>query len=625
MEDYLDFAITGSVPRTDAQIARAKRQAVGGKRKRCTKGKNCSAACIAAHMVCMVDLPWVVGSALTKSVAHIQAKKGKAPAAKPAQKPSTPAAGGAPTQTPKFDMANFKKSLKTQTDKTLNNLLTNHKDKLTPEQSKAIQDEIKARSKTTTPKAQPKKALSKTQQAALAKVPSVEGYKKWGLPTLEMALKEDVPKWNAKDPVAQKAAKNMREAVKQLKAEEAAKAKGAAAAKTAKAASTPKTATTPPTQPKSITVAPDEKWSSFRDKVEDAGISSSQFAVAMVKVAKAKGKSASDITTVDDIPELTALINKHLAGDKTALTMPAPAPKPAAAAAPLPRIVNTPAANAPKASSPQNPQGLSPNQEKMWGDFFQKPTKTFLRTYIGDTQSDSNPFPVGSKDHAQFKLVEDAQNLSKNLRNTANALKYPGSSSKKLPGYIEKARAEMGDDKLAKAIGDIGAFTGSAYTNLRAAQQGNASRLNGYFKTDAERKANMAQWKEKADNMEKAMEYLPKPQIPKMRGIPADDNQLKVFQDLAKSKGAMREDAMNSWSTATETAMNFARPKAYYNKNNSVIFRTLNKTGTPIAAVSGIPEENEILTKAGSNYKFYDYTTVNENGRTYHIFDVVEF
>jgi hypothetical protein len=81
----MDFA--QYFPRSESQIARAKRSAVGGKRKRCTKGKNCSAACIAAHMVCLVDLPWV-GPDLTKVKTAILKKSASA------QKPLAQWAGG---------------------------------------------------------------------------------------------------------------------------------------------------------------------------------------------------------------------------------------------------------------------------------------------------------------------------------------------------------------------------------------------------------------------------------------------------------------------------------------------------------------------------------------------------
>jgi hypothetical protein len=86
-----DFA-KGVYPQ-ESRIARAKASAVGGKRKRCTKGKNCSAACIAANMVCLVDLPWA-GQALTKVAKVVQSRKGGggAPASAPIAAAPTSAA-----------------------------------------------------------------------------------------------------------------------------------------------------------------------------------------------------------------------------------------------------------------------------------------------------------------------------------------------------------------------------------------------------------------------------------------------------------------------------------------------------------------------------------------------------
>ena len=66
-----DFAITGSGP-TSAQITRAKSKAVGGGRKRCTKGKSCSATCIFAGKECLVDLPSDVSGALSKVRGRVQ-------------------------------------------------------------------------------------------------------------------------------------------------------------------------------------------------------------------------------------------------------------------------------------------------------------------------------------------------------------------------------------------------------------------------------------------------------------------------------------------------------------------------------------------------------------------------
>lgn len=51
---------------TVSEIRTAKSQAVGGGRKRCRRGKNCSAACIQAGMVCLVEMPESAGVSLSK-------------------------------------------------------------------------------------------------------------------------------------------------------------------------------------------------------------------------------------------------------------------------------------------------------------------------------------------------------------------------------------------------------------------------------------------------------------------------------------------------------------------------------------------------------------------------------
>lgn len=58
--------IKGSGP-TRAKVLRAKAQAVGGGRKRCRKGKNCSAACIQSDMVCLVEFPLPVATGISNT------------------------------------------------------------------------------------------------------------------------------------------------------------------------------------------------------------------------------------------------------------------------------------------------------------------------------------------------------------------------------------------------------------------------------------------------------------------------------------------------------------------------------------------------------------------------------
>ena len=61
---------------TASAIRAANRNAVGGGRKRCRKGKNCSATCIDANKECLVGLPEPVSQATTKVAAMLQQRQG---------------------------------------------------------------------------------------------------------------------------------------------------------------------------------------------------------------------------------------------------------------------------------------------------------------------------------------------------------------------------------------------------------------------------------------------------------------------------------------------------------------------------------------------------------------------
>ena len=98
---------TGAVAgRTAAQIESAKRKAVGGKRKRCVKGKSCSATCIASNKICMVDLPWVSSNGMAKVVKEIQSSAGK-PKEKAPKSDFILSSGKAPTLTPIKTLTQF--------------------------------------------------------------------------------------------------------------------------------------------------------------------------------------------------------------------------------------------------------------------------------------------------------------------------------------------------------------------------------------------------------------------------------------------------------------------------------------------------------------------------------------
>ena len=60
--------------RSASQIESAKRRAVGGRKKRCVKGKSCSATCIASNKICLVEIPWVSANNISKIATLVKSK-----------------------------------------------------------------------------------------------------------------------------------------------------------------------------------------------------------------------------------------------------------------------------------------------------------------------------------------------------------------------------------------------------------------------------------------------------------------------------------------------------------------------------------------------------------------------
>ena len=56
---------------TQSEISKAKSLAVGGKKDKCVRGKSCSATCIAANKMCLVELPGTVFNSLKKVVSML--------------------------------------------------------------------------------------------------------------------------------------------------------------------------------------------------------------------------------------------------------------------------------------------------------------------------------------------------------------------------------------------------------------------------------------------------------------------------------------------------------------------------------------------------------------------------
>ncbi len=518
----LDFAMgTGIYPK-ESRIAAAKRAAVGGKRKRCTKGKNCSAACIAANMVCLVDLPWV-GSALTKAKAEIQAVKGKAPAQ------ATPAAKPAPAPTPK---------------------------------------------------AQPAPAPTPKPAEKPITVYDVAYYKKLGLPFLESMLPTAEAGEAAQTPEGKKVIANVKKAISELKAQPA------------PAAPKPAAAATPAAK------APPAK-------------------------APAPAKATSGTYTNWDTDQLVKFQNNFISSDpiKYKAAIDEIQQELDARGYQKPTLAKVPYA---KPGSPENRQGLNEAQYQTWNSAFKPFTTETLKEYgeIGNTDFPKK-FTPGTLEYKQNELVKKAQ-----LTTYPWAQIKPSTTTQDLPevNAIQKAANNLGLDRVKKGVEWIGMFTGSEYDFIRNAQRGRVPREYDY-QTDKWKQKTISDYKKIADDIEAVLGYMPKPQVPKMRGVAVGDDKLKVLVDLAKSKGTMKELAMNSWSTESRTPQNFAEDGVLRGHGgNRVIYRTMNKKGVPIKELSGIHSENEVLTPANAEYRLYDYhTVVGKKGQTFHVFDMVEY
>ncbi len=79
---------------TASDIRSAKSRATGGGRKRCRRGKNCSAACINASMVCLVELPESTGASLSRASSFLSKR---APSLPSSMRRELAGLGGGPT------------------------------------------------------------------------------------------------------------------------------------------------------------------------------------------------------------------------------------------------------------------------------------------------------------------------------------------------------------------------------------------------------------------------------------------------------------------------------------------------------------------------------------------------
>jgi hypothetical protein len=682
-----NFAMGTKVYPKESRIARAKAAAVGGKRKRCKKGKNCSAACIAANMVCLVDLPWV-GSALTKAAAQIQAAKGKAPAA----------AKPAPTAQP-----------------------------------------------AATPKAAPAPAPAKPKTPV--KVETVEKYKSFGLPFLENALPIAEKGRKAQTPEGQQAIANIKKAISELKAQPPKAAPAAvpaapAAKPTASSTSSIKHLMKPGAKALDETKYDSGNFGQFYKDAQKLGLTkeeaenfvdkwlksnlmsglqskdmpafikdfnkaaglqvapSSGFSLpAVFKASVAKGSSPLDqgkydvnaggltqfykdaqkigllnmdaqaildswkkqkgitLMTNADMPSFIRDFNKAMglsASSQKAANTTAPTGSPAAqafqnlkakqtaqaaAGKPTP-LVKSATGNMPQPASPSNPHGLSLNQQAIWKRAFEAITPQWYKDYANTVVMSENHHKLQNEgDKARIaRLLRAAQKnkFTEGLKKFYDQVKVTDKSSHftdeqlaKMPSSIRNLVQEFGQSKLKRMLVAVRDFTGNDYGAIRNAMRGRPpERGDEKILTPGELQKKIDKYKKKGELIQEFLVASQnRPAVPKFRGVPMDKTNLDQMIALSQNGGSFQEGAMNSWSVKPDTAQSFSSPKGA--ANNRVIFRTVNKLGSSVKTLSSHQHEDELLTPANARYKVVGYTkeAVSSYGapNTIHFFDVVEY
>ena len=556
--------------RTAAQIERAKRMAVGGKRKRCVKGKSCSATCIAANKVCMVDIPWAAAKGIPKAVAQINkistAAKGttKVVGATKTPSPSTAALvkdsynkrwaeewKGMVAANNKGDKQSYEYHKKTISD--IHSKLTakgfdvgplkifkwdggGNKVVVVPSVKPSTKPSVKPSVKpeaSTKPGSKPARlsevewdVIKKTEKDLKETIDLDIKFQNWNS-KIYRQHREDIIAFNQK-------LKN--EGVSyQMKVPPSAK------------------------RLDQLSKAYDNREKAILDKLNQALGKNDKAAfdkedTRLQNLYNKLGKKLGKVDKTDDIPWEAKVSAKNVVVAK----------------------------------------GKAPALPKMATD------AEFIKI-IKDT--DPNNDTKADDFHMRAKRILD---------------KYNSPYSKSEGAIARNAIIQkMGGDKVFDAaIQGIRNFTGSSYEGIRGAQH-TAMKGEPLSSYQQEKLA-------LAKRMEKLLSLMPKEKVIKYRGIRVSNEALSDMIESAKLKGNFVDGGLASWSTALRIARNFA-DSTTWDKNNRVVFRAVNKRGVGVEGITSIAGEMEVLTPGTAKYKHTgNYRTINYLGNTYHVFDVVE-
>lgn len=232
-----------------------------------------------------------------------------------------------------------------------------------------------------------------------------------------------------------------------------------------------------------------------------------------------------------------------------------------------------------------------------------KPTLPPLKTSENFLSIRADSSYSSAQNHPYRKLDEAHDRLGAILKVSGDLTPEQQAIAKKLGG----------ESAFREAVIAARRFTGTSYDEMREAQRLNSEGkpLTGHLQGKLL----------EAEATERLVALLPKEPLVKYRGTKASNERLNAIIAASKAKGDHAEGALASWTTSLQTAQNFADKSS----SNRVIFRTINKKGASVRAISHYDTEDEILTPGSARYKHTgEYEVISVGTTTYHIFNVIE-
>lgn len=183
-------------------------------------------------------------------------------------------------------------------------------------------------------------------------------------------------------------------------------------------------------------------------------------------------------------------------------------------------------------------------------------------------------------------------------------------------------KSERAMDELFETVDH---WSGNGYKNIRKQQISTAkkSTLTEYEKGMVERykKAKDADWEEDrrmARDLETFLKNAPKYKGEVQRGQFVD-NAAAAEALIKQLNGGRSSLALESWTNDPTTANNFATGKdtgrPFKKGNIGLVFKMQNKHGSPIASMSGLGHENEVLMPSGIKTKIKKVTKKTVKGK----------